>query len=235
MRRDRFRRIEQKYIFHAGYTDMIREWLNHACVADPLYPCGLVSSLYYDTPELLHFHESRNGEFQRAKVRLRWYVDPTAAGPDAGVPCYLEVKTKQGALTAKRRKEVAIRSAVLCNDPFSSREILDLPVRVLDLGYQEAGMLVPVLLIQYRRRRYLDAASGCGISLDGQIRCSSANERVVQGMPPVHLDVGVLEIKGMNRRNRDLLEPIGSYLARSPFSKYAVSLETLMQPAARRV
>ncbi|MBN2553776.1 MAG: VTC domain-containing protein [Spirochaetales bacterium] len=235
MSQDHFRRIEQKYLFHAGYTDMIREWVDHACVADPLYPCGVVSSLYYDTPELLHFHESRNGDFQRAKVRLRWYLDPTAAHPDAGVPCFLEVKSKQGALTGKRRKEVAVRSAVLYGDPFTSREILDLPERVLELGYQAAGMLVPVLLIQYRRRRYHDVASGCGISLDGEICCSRVNERVVQGTPPVFLDVGVLEIKGMNRRNRDLLEPIGSYLSRSPFSKYAVGLETLMQPVARRV
>ena len=232
---DRFQRVEQKYLFPAGYSDMIGDWMDYACAPDPLYPSGVVSSLYYDTPELFHFYENRNGEFLRAKVRLRWYTDTSTMDPDAGVRCFLEVKTKQGALSTKQRREVVIRSGVLRDDPFSDEQILDLPAEVLDLGYQAAGMLVPILLIRYRRRRYIDVESGSGIALDAEIRCTRANETVVQGMAPIYLDVGVLETKGMNREVCGVLKPIESHLTKSPFSKYAISLETLMQPLGRRV
>jgi len=239
MKQDRFKRVEQKYLFPAGYTDVILAWLEHACVPDPGYPYSVVSSLYFDTPGLFHFHESRNGEFLRAKVRLRWYTEPAGAPlssePEAGVRCYLEIKTKQGALSEKKRIEVTIPSQVLLEDLFSNEQILDLTGRVFDLGYRAAGMLVPILLIQYRRRRYLEAASDSGIAVDAEIRCTRANETVVQGMLPVHLDVGVLEIKGMNRGTCEMLNPIGSYLTKSPFSKYGISLESLMQPLGRRV
>ena len=239
MNQDRFQRVEQKYLFPTGYTDVIRTWLEHACVPDPRYPSSVVSSIYFDTPELFHFHESRNGEFLRAKVRLRWYADPArdpaTVESGAGVRCYLEVKTKQGALSEKRRTEVTIPSRVLLDDLFSDERIPDLTSRVFDLGYRAAGMLVPVLLIQYRRRRYLDVESDSAIAEDTEIRCTRANDTVVQATLPVHLDVGVLEIKGMNRETCGVLNPIGSYLTKSPFSKYAISLETLMQPLGRRV
>lgn len=235
MEQDRFKRVEQKYLFPAGYSEVIRTWLEHACVPDPRYPSSVVSSIYFDTPGLFHFHESRNGEFLRAKVRLRWYTDLTATETGAGVRCYLEVKTKQGALSEKRRSEVTIPAGVLLEDPFSNERILGLTARVFDLGYRAAGMLVPILLICYRRQRYLDVESDSALAADTEIRCTRANETVVQGMLPVYLDVGVLEVKGMNRRSGGVLNPIGSYLTKSPFSKYSISLESLLQPLGRRV
>ncbi len=235
MKQDHFKRVEQKYLFPAGYKEMILAWLEHVCMPDPLYPSSAVSSLYYDTPGLFHFHESRNGEYLRAKVRLRWYADIHSSDPDAGVRCYLEVKRKQGALSGKQRTEVMIPSRVLVDDPFSNDQILDLPARVFDLEYQPSGMLVPVLIVQYRRHRYIDADSKSSIAVDAEIRCTRANETFVPGMPPVHFDAAVLEIKGMNRKTLHVLNPIGSYLTKSTFSKYGISLESLMQPLGRRV
>ena len=235
MDQDRFQRVEQKYLFPAGYTDVIRTWLEHACVPDPRYPSSVVSSIYFDTPELFHFYESSNGEFLRAKVRLRWYSGNGATEPGAGVRCYLEIKTKEGALSEKKRTEVTIPSRVLLEDLFSGEQIPDLTARVFGLGYRAAGLLVPILLIQYRRQRYLDVESDSAIALDTQIRCTRANDAVVQATLPLCLDVGVLEIKGMNHGTCGVLKPIGSYLIKSPFSKYAVSLESLMQPLGRRV
>jgi hypothetical protein len=234
MNRDGFKRIERKYLFPAGHAEVIRTWLDHACAPDPRFPVSEVSSIYFDTPELFHFHESRNGEFLRTKVRLRWYTDLTAMASEAGVRCYLEVKAKQGALSGKRRTEVTIPASVLVDDPFSSERIGDLAAEVFGLGYRGAGMLLPILLIRYRRLRYLDLESHSNISMDTEIRCSMANDAVVQGSYPVWYDVGVLEIKGMNRDACDLLNPIGSYLTGAPFSKYVVGLQTLTQPLGRR-
>lgn len=239
MKQDRFKRVEQKYIFPAGYADMILAWLEHSSVPHPGYSSSVVSSIYFDTPGLFHFHESRNGNFARSKVRLRWYSEPAADPPsreaEDGVRCYLEIKTKQGALSEKRRTEVTIASRVLLDAPFSNEQFSDLTERALALGYRAAGILVPILMIQYRRRRFLDVESDSGMSVDSQICCTRANEAFLQGLLPVHLDVGVLEIKGRNRGTGELLNPIGSYLTKSPFSKYGISLETLGQPLGRRV
>jgi hypothetical protein len=239
MNQDLTRRIEQKYLFPAGYTDVIRTWLEHACVPDPRHPSDVVSSIYFDTPGLFHFHESRNGEFLRAKIRLRWYGgsngDPVTIEPFAGVRCYLEVKFKQGVLSEKKRAEVAIPRQVLVGDPFFDSRILDLAERAYELGYRAAGILTPILLIRYQRRRYLDPGSDTVLSLDGEIRCTRVNDRVFQATPPVYLDVGVLEVKGMERQTGEILLPIGAYLRKSPFSKYVVSVESLMQPLGRRV
>ena len=51
VKQDRFRRIERKYLFPAGYTEVLRSWLEHACVPDPEYPSSTVSSIYFDTPD----------------------------------------------------------------------------------------------------------------------------------------------------------------------------------------
>lgn len=239
MRQERFRRVEQKYLFPAGHTEMILAWLQHACLPDPRFPSSTVSSLYYDTPGLFHFYESRNGDFVRAKVRLRWYEGPfrdiRQKGPDAAVRCYLEVKTKEGALSEKKRTEVTIPSRVLYDDPFSSSQILDLPARVLDLDFRPSGPLLPVLIVEYRRQRYLDTDSQASIAVDADIRCTQVNGTVVPGIPPVYFDVGVLESKGMNRNSNGVLNPIASCLTKSPFSKYGISLESLMKPLGRRV
>jgi hypothetical protein len=234
MKQDYFKRIEQKYLFPAGYKQMILTWLEHVCMPDPLYPSGAVSSLYYDTPGLFHFHEGRNGEFMRAKVRLRWYTDIRSLNPRDGVRCYLEIKRKQGVLSEKQRTEVIIPTRVLVEEPFSDEQILALPTRVFDLGYQASGVLVPVVMVHYHRRRYLDPASQASIAVDTEIRCTRANETFVHGVPPVHFDIGVMETKGMNRSIPGVLNPIGSYLTKQPFSKYGMSLESFMQPLGRR-
>ena len=239
MKRDRFKRIEQKYLFPVGYSDVIRAWLEHACAPDPLYPSSIVLSIYYDTPQLFHFNESRNGEFLREKIRLRWYDEP-ADGPlsatlEAEVRCYLEVKSKEGALSGKQRTAVMIPAEVLRDDPFAGEQILDLPARALELGFRPSGLMVPLLMIQYRRQRYRDIAGDSGIAIDTEIRCTGANEAVIQGAASVQLDVGVLELKGMNRGIKEVLDPIGAYLTKSSFSKYRITLESLMQPIERRV
>ena len=50
---------------------------------DPQYPEGVITSCYYDTPQLDAFWETADGDRQKAKLRLRWYGDPV--DPYAGV------------------------------------------------------------------------------------------------------------------------------------------------------
>jgi hypothetical protein len=54
-------------------------------------------------------------------------------------------------------------------------------------------------------------------------------------MTPVDLDVGILEVKGMSHGRWEALKPINAGLTKSAFSKYAVAVESLLQPLGRRV
>ena len=71
MNRDHSKHIEQKYLFRAGQEEMILHWLDHACLPDPEFDAGLVSTIYYDTPSLSLYESKRNGDFLKCKVRLR--------------------------------------------------------------------------------------------------------------------------------------------------------------------
>jgi len=161
MQKKNFKRMEQKYLFPAGYETMLLIWLEHVCVPDNKYPLSDIYTLYYDTPELYHFYENRNGDFLKTKIRLRWYshFSPSQNGSD--VLCYLEIKRKEGTLSLKERIEMVLPFKVLSEGIFSDDRILDIPSGLLHLEYKPENMLVPVLLVQYRRRRYIDTKPRC--------------------------------------------------------------------------
>jgi hypothetical protein len=227
--------IEQKYLFPAGKEELILDWLEHACLPDPEYDGGLVSTIYYDTSSFALYYSKRNGDFLKCKVRLRWYGEVDVMDRESEVKCFLEIKRKQGAARWKHRREVPLAPGNLTVDPWSDEEIMDLPYRVFDMHYLPPGILLPMILIRYQRRRYVEVGGSCRIAADTAICCTQANERFLPALPPVHLWVGVLEIKGINRSMPEGLKGITPHLTKSPFSKYAHCLENLMQPAGRNI
>ncbi len=235
MNTDAFQNIEQKYIFVAQQKEMILDWLQYCYIRDPAFYFGTISSLYYDTPTLSLYDEKRNSDYLKSKVRLRWYENLQESNQAFDVKCYLEIKRKYGTVRQKERMELVISSKKLVIDPFSDEEILSLPARVYELGYFPTGILVPMLLIQYNRYRFVDAQSGARIALDTEICCTHVNATYVSGLPPVYLGAGVLEIKGRHRQLLSSLHPIHVHLTKEAFSKYARCLEYLMQPLARQV
>jgi hypothetical protein len=218
------RRVERKYVFPSRASGQIRAWLDHAFLPDPRHPGSAVSSIYYDTPSLSLYEEKRDGDFRKHKLRLRWY-DETADG-------FLEVKLKEGALCGKTRLEV--RLPVTGVDDLSSPELGDLARLCTSMGFPRAERLVPIALIRYDRRRFVDPASGARVSLDTAIRCTAVNESFVRGHPPVELDAGVLEVK-IRRPGSSLpnLDPLHRTLKHVSFSKYAEGLRAVFAPRTR--
>ena len=227
--------IEQKYIFMEQHREGILEWLLHSSIPDSQFHYGSVSSIYYDTPSLDFYDEKRNSDYLKSKVRLRWYSDGPGSISDSQMKCYLELKTKTGILRQKNRIELFLPSKILNGDPLSEEEIEKIPLRIHELSYAPPGFLVPTILIQYFRHRFFDPETGSRISLDGNIHCPQANSQYIHGFPPVHLDVGVLEIKGTHRHLPRSLNGISPYITRDAFSKYARCCEHLMQPLSRRI
>lgn len=234
MTEDLFKSFEQKYLFIGQQKEMILDWLKHCYTRDPAFDIGTISTIYYDTPALSSYYEKRNSDYLKSKVRLRWYENLNSSDTDVDVTCYLEVKRKLGTVRQKERMEVVIPSKKLIDDPFSDQEISNLPSRVYELSCFPPGNLVPVLLIQYNRYRFMDSDGRSRIALDTDICCTRVNATYFPFVPPVNLGMGVLEIKGKQTELPNSLNPIKTYLTKSAFSKYAQCLEHLANPLELR-
>lgn len=231
----RYGDIEQKYIFVEQEREALLERLSHCLIPDSKFFVGSVFSIYYDTPNLDLYYQKRHSDYIKSKIRLRWYSEFSECTPDREVKCYLELKKKYGVFRQKTRIELFFDLARLTDDPFSDEEITKAPLRIHELAYAPPGILVPIILIQYKRYRFVDPQTDSRIALDWDIRCTHVNSRYILGFSPVHLDVGVLEIKGAHRHLLPTLSRISSYLTKEAFSKYARCCEHLMLPLSRRI
>jgi hypothetical protein len=227
--------IEQKYIFLEPEKDGILDWLSSCMVPEQKYYSGYVFSIYYDTPYLDLYYEKRHSDYLKSKVRLRWYSDKSELDPDQEVRCFLELKRKYGILRQKSRIPFSLASGTLTHALLLNEEIANAPLRIQELAYTPPNRLVPILLVQYQRYRFVDPQTGSRIALDGNIRCTHVNSTYISGFPPVHLDMGVLEIKGAERQLPHSLNGVSSSLTREAFSKYARCCEHLMLPLSRRL
>ncbi len=226
--------IEQKYVFIATQQTLILDWLQHLCLPDPHFPGGVVSTIYFDTPRLHFYQEKRNGDYLKSKVRLRWY--PDGHTPAGGIiPGFLEIKRRVGVFRQKERLEIPLSSDWLRQNPFQQPVLLALPDRAKTLDPEVPEGLYPLLHVQYRRRRFVDPHSGARLALDTDITCLDVNRDFVAGIPPVRLDAGVLEFKSAQTELPPHFAPLGPYLTREAFSKYARCWEHLQQPLGRVV
>ncbi|MDB5104058.1 MAG: hypothetical protein JWP91_1747 [Fibrobacteres bacterium] len=226
--------IEQKFVFPLGQAEAVRDWMEFRFARDPAHYLGEIRSVYFDTPSLHLLEEKRNSDYQKTKVRLRWYESPDAQ-PSGPVTCYLEVKRKSGAVRRKGRQAVSLPAETLEGDLFGNPRIWELAARAFELDYFPPGTLVPVAEIRYRRFRYVDPETGSRLSLDTGIRCLRANLDLFNLNPPVHLDCGVLEQKGPSRFLLASQAPIAALLHKRAFSKYAECLEGLLQPTSKGI
>ncbi|MFH1277785.1 MAG: polyphosphate polymerase domain-containing protein [Candidatus Eisenbacteria bacterium] len=234
--------LETKYVFMEAERDGLIAWLGSRLLPDRRFPFGRIVTLYYDTPSLDFYYQKRNGDYIKAKVRLRWYdaADPGdegGTGPASApveIPCFFEVKGKCGALREKERLALRLPDEALRTDPLHHPAVAGLTARLPELSFRAPGPLVPVVEIRYDRRRFVDPASGTRVALDTAIRCTRANGQLIPGIPPVRLGVGVLELKGNRWDAPRALGGLGLRLTRESFSKYGRCCDALTQPLAMR-
>jgi hypothetical protein len=74
---------ELKYVFPNLRAGWLREWLGVRCRPDGEFAAGRISSIYFDTWSESLLDEKVNSDYQKTKVRLRWYGD-WATGAPAG-------------------------------------------------------------------------------------------------------------------------------------------------------
>ena len=225
-------RFEQKLVIPPQFAGFVVAWLQHTCVADPVYPLNTINSLYLDTPELDSYYECLNGDPYKNKVRIRWYDQPAA---DQDIPAYIELKSKRGANTAKQRKQVKIPSEFLNEGKIAGTIIQsELEKTLPELGYMPHKYLRPLIIISYRRYRFREPLSGVSLTYDLEIASWMVEKSIAILAPRLELQTTVLEIKGGTMALPSALLGLRNINLRwSAFSKYARCLEShLEQPGS---
>jgi hypothetical protein len=221
-------RLERKYILPAHAAEFFKDWLDHVCASDPRYAHNVIQSLYYDTPWLGAVEEKRQSTFFKHKVRLRWYTDE--AGRPEGSRAFLELKSKAGSRTHKKRKALDLDLARLQADPIAVGSSLDPAVLLEWPLHGTPSHLLPVCVVRYTRRRYVDMAHGARVALDYAIGVQHPNPAFYFPGGPGMLEWAVMEVKGPAGVEGPYLPPGAAALAsaRASFSKYAECVRRLL-------
>lgn len=199
-----------------------------------------VSSLYFDSPERLAYHEKLDGEYRRRKFRLRWYPLP---------------EQEQGAMSAaffevKHRIDQRVLKERVALEPEGARAILEEPARLARLadyvrpgrGGETVGSVLrqlerqrlePVAVISYVREAWMGALdqrlrltfdSACQVLLPtGWTDAPLGTGRAI--LPPERYIMEVKFDRRLDRWLRDLVVSRG--LVQRRFSKYARGVEEL--------
>lgn len=221
---------EQKYAFRNAERGLLERMLDVLCEPDPEYFRGIISSLYYDSPDLALLREKVDSDYVKTKVRIRWYQATDDSRLPSEVPCYAEVKRKVGSVRQKQRRKVIVNAADL-RAPFESPKLREVVQAAWSCGFAPEHPLVPSGLIEYERVRYVERRTEARISLDTNIRCTALNPRLTLGFGAQKLNEGVLEVKGRHTEFPVALYPLGPYLRRCAFSKYARAVAMCVDPS----
>ena len=223
-------RFERKFYLPESIIPFAAHLLAHCCPQDRQYPRGTIYSVYYDTPDLEYFNDSQEGNYGRVKVRVRWYDSPPADSESTTV--FLEVKSKRGYAGSKQRKSFAIPSERL-GDSALSQGVLPYPAvmhGLAELGYCPPNLLQPLIVISYRRLRFVERMTGSRVSLDWDIRSTRISQGAGRREGTIRMEGGVIENKGQSPEIPTTLQSIrelGTDWSR--YSKYASCVEAHLE------
>ena len=216
---------EIKYVLPEARSRLVEAFLDQTCRPDPEYPRGVVASLYFDTPELHLLHQKINSDYLKTKVRLRWYEDPSG---EAAGPLFAEAKSRVGTRRRKLRLKTEHSGAWLKRQPLTRPELASLPRILRELGAVLPQPLLPLMVVRYSRRRYVEPLSGSRVALDTMLSVGRCNPMLAIGRMPVAAGLAVLEVKGERSRLPLALSAAGALgCHRDSFSKYAVCFQAL--------
>jgi hypothetical protein len=221
------RRFERKFIVLPEKVGFAYALLRQVCRPDSQYPCDQVNTLYLDTADLEQYVKSASGDFEREKVRIRWYGEDGAL--EGMTPVYVELKSRQGFASAKQRRRLEVPAESL--EPASLGagvvERTTLVETLAGYGYFPQQPLWPVIAVSYQRYRFTEMTTGMRVSLDCRIRSSAVFPGLGHGERRLPLPNGIVEVKGPSMdiplalRRLRLLDTDWSR-----FSKYACCVES---------
>jgi hypothetical protein len=213
-RRQLLRRIDSKYVLVARRLNAIVERLaaDYAALRVPGGCVATYRSLYFDTPELVCFHDHRRGRRIRHKIRIRQYLDRAVS--------FLEIKMKRGeTITEKHRIEV----------PYGTTRLGVAERAFLRHHVTFADQLLPRLWIEYRRISLVGVASDERVTVDFDIDALS--------LDGVRIRVGQIAVIEVKQSGASLHTPVMRVLAAAglrerSLSKYTAAV-AMLEPDVR--
>ncbi len=225
-------RFERKFFILPEKIGFAYSLLRQFCRPDREYPESTVHSLYFDTIDLDQYNRSAAGDFNKDKVRIRWYDEESIEGDT--IPVFLELKTRHGFASSKQRERIVVPVTKIALSELH-RGIV--PKTVLDntiagFGYFPELPLRTVIKISYHRYRFNEMLTGIRVSLDSGISSTIIALDLGYRERELRLEGGVVEVKGpsielpITLRKMKLLDTDWSR-----FSKYSNCIEShLLDP-----
>jgi hypothetical protein len=184
---------ELKYGLPVGRVALARRILSAACRPDEEYPSGCVWTIYYDTPRLSSLREKVNSDYLKLKIRLRWYSELDR--PPSG-PAFIEAKRRVGSRRDKVRLAVPYAASELADWALDDRRLMTLPHLLRTRGIALHGVWQPVVLIRYRRDRFVEPVDRARVNLDSEIAALALHPGFSAKLTPGPLGLAVVEVKG---------------------------------------
>ena len=210
---------ETKFIVEQARVASIIAWLNSRCRPDPLYPTGIVSSVYFDTPNWKFLSEKVNSDYIKTKIRVRWYSSIESGKPfDAS---FLEVKKKVGAGRSKLRVSADYSGQWLANSSLENTDLLKVNQQLSAGILSISAPVFPVFLINYKRMRWIEPTTGSRICVDYDINVPQVNSQRIIKKQACNMNTAVFELKGSRRELPPNLRQLVTFGCRKDsFSKY---------------
>ncbi|NQT71245.1 MAG: VTC domain-containing protein [Chloroflexi bacterium] len=189
-------RFERKFYIIPQRIDLAYALLRQFCRPDREYPHGRINSLYFDTPDLDQHERSAAGEYNKDKVRIRWYGEKENLSET--VPVFLELKSRRGFASSKKREKFQVASEALQQNRVGEG-IIDRKVlvdTVAGFGHFTELPLRPIITVSYSRYRFTEIFSGIRVSLDYDIRSTFVARGFGNGERELQLRGAVIEVKG---------------------------------------
>jgi hypothetical protein len=185
---------ELKFTLPEARAHLARRWLERSCRRDSEFPSAIVWTIYYDTPALVSLADKINSDYLKRKIRVRWYSD--LQGHVSG-PAFVEAKLRVGTQRSKVRQRLPYPAEEVASWDLQDPRLQRLPALLQPHGVVGQDAWQPVMLIRYRRDRFVDPSSQSRVSLDTDISAVAVNRRCVAEAVLSPLATAVLEIKGL--------------------------------------
>lgn len=211
---------ELKFTLPAGRAQLARRRLELVCRRDPEFPAAVVWTIYYDTPALVSLSEKINSDYLKRKIRVRWYSD--LEGRVSG-PAFVEAKLRLGTRRSKVRATLPCPADEMAGWNLQDPRLLGLPLLLREQGVLHQESWQPMMLIRYRRDRFIEPLTHSRVSLDADISGVAANARFLSAPVLSSLATAVLEVKGGDDELPVALRPLLALgLHKRSFSKFLV-------------
>jgi hypothetical protein len=190
------KRFERKFYITPHQVSLAYGLLRQICLPAEEYPSEQINSLYFDTAGLDQHERSLSGDFEKDKVRIRWYGRKAALSGTQTV--FIELKSRQGFAGMKQRLKLSVPAKNLAPDNLARGIVpkATLASTLARFGYFPTEMFQPVIKISYWRYRFSEIITGQRVSLDCHIRSTMIMPGWGNGEKEMELPGAVIETKG---------------------------------------